>query len=95
MKSFCVIRAGIENKTRAARLLRAKADYGKEAAARCALFAVAEQAVYVAGRAEVGDVDVFGAEAGFSQLGLVGFPEVEEDFVGRGLVAGGPHVEPL
>ena len=49
----------------------------------------------MAGGAEVGDEDVLFAEAGFQELELVGFFQVEEDFFGWGLVAGGHHVEPL
>ena len=49
----------------------------------------------MAGGAEVDGVDVLGAEAGVQELGAVGFAEVEKDAFGRGLVAGGHHVEPL
>jgi len=59
------------------------------------LFAVGEEEVGSAGGAEVDGVDVLGAEAGGQELGTIGFAEVKEDALGRGLVAGGHHVEPL
>jgi len=59
------------------------------------LFAVGEEEVGVARGAEVDGVDVLGAEAGGLELGAVGFAEIKEDAFGRGLVAGGHHVEPL
>ena len=58
-------------------------------------FAVAEEEVAAAGGAEVADGDVGGAEAGGEELGAIGFAEVEQDIFGRGLVAGGHHIEPL
>ncbi len=60
-----------------------------------ALFAVAEEEIGAAGGAEIADEDVLGAEAGGEELGAIGFFQVEEDVFGRGLVAGGHHVEPL
>ena len=73
----------------------AEADDGEEATGLGALFAVAEEEVRAAGRAEVADEDVLGAEAGGGELGAIGFFQVEEDVFGRGLVAWGHHVEPL
>src|SRR5260370_11802647 len=71
------------------------ADDGEEAAAFGAFFAVAEKEVGTAGGAEVADEDVGGEEASAEELGAIGFAEVEEDVLGRGLVAWGHHVEPL
>ena len=48
-------------------------EYGKEAAGARALFAVAEEEVRVAGSAEAGGEDVFFAEAGGQELGVIGF----------------------
>jgi len=73
----------------------ADSDDGKEAAALGTLFAVAEEEVGAAGGAEVAREDVLGAEAGGEELSAVGFLQVEADVFGRGLVAGGHHVEPL
>lgn len=72
-----------------------KADDGEEAAASGAFLAVAEQEIAAAGGAEVADEDVGGAEAGDEELRAIGFAEIEEDVFGRGLVAGGHHVQPL
>src|SRR6267142_4279333 len=71
------------------------ADDGQEAAALRAFFAIAEEEIAAAGGAEIGDDDVGGAEAGAEELAAIGFAEIEEDSFGRGLVAGGHHVEPL
>ncbi len=60
-----------------------------------AFLAVAEEEVAAAGGAKIGDADVRGAEASADELGAVGFAEVEEDVFGRGLMAGGHHVQPL
>jgi len=59
------------------------------------LLAVREEEVGAAGGAEVDGVYVLGAEASGQELGAIGFAEIEEDAFGRGLVAGGHHVEPL
>src|SRR5260370_42568112 len=71
------------------------ADGGHEAAALGAFLAVAEEEIGAAGGAEVADEDVCGAEACGKELGAIGFAEVEEDVFRRGLVAGGPPVEPF
>ena len=60
-----------------------------------AFLAVAEEKIATAGGAEVADEDVWGTEAGTEKLGTIGFAEVEEDVLRRGLVAGGHHVQPL
>ncbi len=73
----------------------AEADDGEEAAGLGALFAVAEEEIGVAGGTKVADENVLGTEAGGEELGAIGFFQVEEDVFGRGLVAGGHHVEPL
>ena len=78
-----------------ATLTGADADYAHQAAAGWAFFAVAEEAIDVARGAEVRDEDVFFADAGFEELGAVCFLQIEEDFVGRRLMAGGHPVEPL
>jgi hypothetical protein len=72
-----------------------KADDGEEATGLGAFFAVAEEEVAATGGAEIADKDVWGAEAGTEELGAIGFAEIEQDVFGRGLVAGGHHVEPL
>ena len=54
-----------------------------------AFFAVAEESVDVAGGAEVGDVDVFFAEAGVEELELVGFGRSRSTFLGGGWWPGG------
>jgi hypothetical protein len=59
------------------------------------LFAIGEEEVGAAGGAEVARVDVLGAEAEIEKLGAVGFAKVEENVLGRRLVAGRGHVEPL
>ena len=74
---------------------RAEADDGHESAALGGFLAVAEEEVAVAGGAEIANGDVCGAEAGGEKLGTVRFAEIEEDIFGRGLMAGGHHVEPL
>jgi len=71
------------------------ADDGHEAAARGTFLAVAEKEVGAAGGTEVADEDVGGEEASAEELGAIGFAEIEEDILGRGLVAGRHHVEPL
>jgi hypothetical protein len=71
------------------------ADGGHEAAAQGTLLAIAEEEVAAAGGAKVADEDVWSAETGADELGTIGFTEVEEDVFGRGLVAGGHHVQPL
>ena len=60
-----------------------------------AFFAVAEEEIAAAGGAEIADEDVCGAEAGTEKLGAIGFAKVEQNVFGRGLVAGGHHVQPL
>jgi hypothetical protein len=75
--------------------LGADADYAQQAATGWAFFAVAEEAISIARGAELRDEDVFFADAGFEELGAVCFLQVEEDLVGRRLMAGGHHVEPL
>ncbi len=60
-----------------------------------AFFAVAEEEVATAGGTEIVDKDIGRAKAGTEELGAIGFAEVEEDVLGRRLVAGGHHVEPL
>ena len=60
-----------------------------------AFFTIAEEEIAAAGGAEIADEDVRGAEAGTEELAAIGFAEIEEDIFGRGLVAGGHHVEPL
>ncbi len=55
----------------------------------------AEKKVASAGGTEIANEDVGGAETGAEQLGAIGFAEIEENIFGRGLVAGGHHVEPL
>ena len=72
----------------------ADADDGEEAAGLGALFAVAEEEIGAAGGAEIADEDILGTEAGGKELGAIGFFQVEEDVFGRGLVAGGHHVQP-
>ncbi len=73
----------------------AHADEGHEAAALGGFFAVAEEEIAAAGGAEVADGDVWGAETDGEELCAIGFAKVEQDVLGRGLVAGGHHVEPL
>jgi len=60
-----------------------------------AFLAVAEKKVASAGGAQVADEDVCGTEASTKELSTISFAEVEEDVLGRGLVAGGHHVQPL
>jgi len=60
-----------------------------------AFFAVAEEKIPAAGRAEVADEDVGGSDPGAKKLRAIGFAEIEEDVLGRRLVAGGHHVQPL
>jgi hypothetical protein len=60
-----------------------------------AFLAVAKEEVAAAGGAEIADEDVLWAETGAEELGAIGFAEIEEDVLGRGLVAGGHPVEPL
>ncbi len=60
-----------------------------------AFFAVAEEEVAAAGGTDIADEDIVSGEAGTEELGTIGFAEVEEDVLRRGLVAGGHHVEPL
>lgn len=74
---------------------RLDADDGEVAARMGALFAVAEEEIWVAGGAEIADENVLGAEACGEELGAIGFFQVEEDVFGRGLVAWRHHVEPL
>jgi len=71
------------------------ADDGQEAAALRAFFTIAEEEIAAAGGAEIADEDVGGAETGAEELGAIGFAEIEEDVLGRRLVAGGHHIEPL
>jgi len=71
------------------------ADDGEEAAALGAFFAIAEEEIAAAGGAEIANEDVGSAEASTEKLGAIGFAEIEEDILGRRLVAWGPHVEPL
>jgi len=73
----------------------ANADDRQEATALGTFLAVAEEKVAAAGSAQVANEDVWGAEAGAKELGVIGFAEVEEDALGRGLVAGRHHVQPL
>ena len=73
----------------------ADADDAEEAAALGAFLAVTEEKVAAAGSAEVADKDVWGSEAGAKELGAIGFAQIEEDVLERGLVAGGHHVQPL
>jgi len=70
-------------------------DDGQEAAGFRTFLAVAEEEVAAAGGAEIADEDVGGEETGVKELGAIGFAEIEEDVLGRGLVAGGHPVEPL
>ena len=60
-----------------------------------AFLAVAEKKVASAGGAQVADEDVCGTEASTKELSTISFAKVEEDALGRGLVAGGHHIEPL
>ena len=60
-----------------------------------AFFAVAEEEIAAAGGAEIADKDVFGGKARGEELGAVGFAKIEVDALGRRLVAGGHHAEPL
>jgi hypothetical protein len=71
------------------------ANNGQEAATHGPLLAVAEEKVRAAAGTKITQEDVRGAEAGIEKLSAVGFAEVEEDVLGRGLVAWGHHVEPL
>ena len=73
----------------------AHADDGEEASALGSLFSEAEKEVAAAGGAEVADKNVSGEQAGAKKLGTICLAEVEEDVLGRGLVARGHHVEPL
>ena len=66
-----------------------------EAAGFRAFFAVGEQEIAAAGGAEIADENIFFAQADVQELGAVGFFQVEENILGRRLVAGGHHVEPL
>jgi hypothetical protein len=61
----------------------------------CTLFAVAEEKVAATSGTEIAYENVGGAKAGTEKLGAIGFAEVEEDVLGRRLVAGRHHVEPL
>lgn len=49
----------------------------------------------MAGGAEPGGKDIFFAETASEELGAIGFAQIEVDVSGRGLMAGGHHVEPL
>ena len=73
----------------------ADADDRQHASALRAFLAVAEEKVAVAGSAEAADEYVWGTEAGAKELSAIGFAEIEENVLGRRLVAGGHHVEPL
>lgn len=65
------------------------------AAGEAGFFAVAEEEIATASGAKVRDKDIFRAKAGGEELQTVGFAEIEEQVLGRGLVAGRTHVEPL
>jgi len=67
------------------------ADDGQEAAALRAFFTIAEEEIAAAGGAEIADEDVGGAETGAEELGAIGFAEIEEDVLGRRLVAGASY----
>ncbi len=60
-----------------------------------AFFAVAEEEVAAARGAQIADEDVWGAQAGAEELSAIGFAEVEQDILGRALVARGHHIHPL
>src|SRR5260370_14541809 len=60
-----------------------------------AFFAVAEEEVAAARGAQIADEDVWGAQAGAEELSAIGFAEVEQDILGRALVASGHHIHPL
>jgi hypothetical protein len=70
-------------------------DGGQEAAGKSTFFSVAEEEIAAAGGAEIADEDVLGAEAGVEELRAIGFAEIEQDVLGRGLVARGHPIEPL
>lgn len=73
----------------------AEGDGGEEAAGAGALFAVGEEEVATAGRAEVDDVNVARKESSGEELGAIGVAEVEKDVFRWRLMAGRGHVEPL
>ena len=77
------------------KLLGSDSDCREQPAGLSGFFAVAEEQVGVAGGAKVADENICGAEAGGEELRAVGFAEIEADILGRRLVAGGHHVEPL
>jgi hypothetical protein len=74
---------------------RPDANCGEETTAHGAFLPVAEKKVAATGGAEIAGENVLWAEPGTQELGAIGFAEIEEDVLGRGLVAGGHPVEPL
>lgn len=70
-------------------------DGGHEAAGGGALFAVGEEKIGAASGTKVDGVNVLRAQTRGSELGTIGFAEIEENSFGRRLVARRHHVEPL
>src|SRR3974390_1971767 len=77
------------------RLFLADANDGHEPAGEGALFAKAEEQISAAGGAEIACKDTSRTQTGGEELRAIGFAEVEMDTLGRRLVAGRHHVEPL
>jgi hypothetical protein len=60
-----------------------------------AFFAVAEQEIAAASGAEIANEDVWSAKASAEELGAIGFAEIEQNTLGRRLMAGRHHIHPL
>ncbi len=73
----------------------ANADHGHQAAGRAGFFAIAEEKIAAAGSAQITHDDVLGVQASVEKLRMIGFVQIEENILGRRLMAGRLHVEPL
>ena len=71
------------------------ADDGEETAGAAAFFTIAEEKIFAASSAEIGDKNIAGTKARSEKLRAIGFAKIEMHRLWRWLVAGGPHVQPL